>query len=70
MMESYTLTELVAMKGWNKIAQDRVDLNPALLAHDATIFRNRRMTREYLVWVATAPTEEIVAWAEKIESGK
>ena len=51
-----------------KTARNRVDNDPKLSAHSETIFYDWDNQDEHLEWVAIAPTEEIVDWAETVES--
>ena len=56
------------MKDWHEQARERVDGTPDLKTHEATIFYDWPNWEEHMEWVATAPVEEIVDWAEQIEN--
>lgn len=51
-----------------KTARDRVSSDPRLAAHSETIFYDWDNQDEHLKWIATAPTDEIVDWAEVVEN--
>jgi hypothetical protein len=48
-------------------AQRRVDSDPRLKAHEPTIMYEWSEGDEHWQWVATAPIDEIVDWAETVE---
>ena len=50
------------------IARNRINSTPELSQHSETILYDWPNAEEHAEWVATAPVEEIVDWAETIEA--
>lgn len=51
-----------------KLAKQRVSENPELSQHEEIIFYDWSNWDEHMVWIATAPIEQITSWARTIES--
>ena len=55
------------MNNWNEKAQRRVNTHPELKAYENIIMYDWSKGDEHWEWIATAPSGEIVVWAQTID---